>query len=56
MATRDANLVRLELERALALIPKSGVIFTRPEVDRIAEALGGYRRLVEVVDGEGVGA
>lgn len=48
---RDANRVRQELIFALSRLPENGLIFTRSEVDRIAEALGGYPKLAEVLDG-----
>lgn len=49
--TRDADRVRADLRRGLAFIPPHGLIFTRAEVDAIAEALGGYTKLAEVLDG-----
>jgi hypothetical protein len=47
---RDADLLRRKLELALIRIPARGLIFTRAEVDRIAEALGGYTELLEVLN------
>jgi hypothetical protein len=35
----------------MSRVPKDGLIFSRAEVDAIAEALGGYTRLAEVLDG-----
>ena len=49
--SREANRVRESLLDALSRVPKDGLIFTRAEVDAIAEALGGYTKLAEVLGG-----
>lgn len=49
--SREGNRVRDELLFALNRVPKDSLIFTRAEVDTIADALGGYTKLAEVLDG-----
>jgi hypothetical protein len=49
--SREGNRVRDELLFALSRVPKDSLIFNRAEVDAIADALGGYTKLAEVLDG-----
>lgn len=50
MTDRSTDSLREDLTRALSRIPENGVVFTRPEVDRIATALGGYSALLAVLE------
>lgn len=49
---RDANRLRDDLLFALSRVPADGLIFSRPEIDLIAEALGGYTKLAALLRAE----